>query len=85
MCDCVCHVCANCCCVCSCFAICLLIVMGSIIIYAIYKFFGYLESKNKIENEIDKGMIKSLTKEVEEKGDRVWSRGCSYSDGKTNP
>ena len=55
--------------------------MGSIIIYAIYKFFGYLESKNKIENEIDKEMIKSLTKEVEEKGDRVWSRGCSYSDG----
>ena len=30
-------------------------------------------------------MIKSLTKEVEEKGDRVWSRGCSHSDGKTNP
>ena len=59
--------------------------MGSVIIYAIYKFFGYNESKNKIENEIDKEMIKSLTKKKKKKGDRVWSRGCSHSGGKRDP
>lgn len=85
MCDCVNHVCEKCCCQYSCISIWLLITIGGLITYTIYRLFGYLESKNKIENQIDMKMLSSLTKEKEEKDEGVGTCDYSHSDGKKNP